>query len=90
MAGWHTLPPRECFYVTGRVNIDITKSSGAHDKFVISGHVEACGGYIMNLGVVRYIVNFIIPEFIILKSDCIWSGDSAEAEYLPRMQENQG
>lgn len=36
-------------------------------NFMISGHMEACGGYTWNLKVVCYVSNFLVPEFIILR-----------------------
>lgn len=40
--------------------------------FVISGHVELCGGYPSNLKLLaRHIVNFVIPVFVLSRFDCI-------------------
>lgn len=46
-----------------QINFYITKSSGARDRFVTSGHGKACGGYIRNLKLVHYIANFAILRF---------------------------
>lgn len=44
-------------------NLDITKSSRSRDRFVISSHGEAYGGYIRNPKLGRYISNFVILRF---------------------------
>lgn len=41
-------------------NLNISKLTRTCDEFIITCHLEACGGYTRNLKVVCHITNFII------------------------------